>query len=74
MLEWAGTECNSEYALCDSECWTWFYSHMQLHLSCGTENKVLTVAEPEKCEYHMTATTPALCLPLEDSGKNKEEL
>lgn len=46
---------------------------LQLHLSCGTENAILTIAELEKCEYHLTATTPALCL-SEASGNAREEL
>lgn len=46
----------------------------QLHLSCGTENKILTIAEPEKCEYHLTAITPALCLPLEAAESTRQEL
>lgn len=42
----------------------------QLKLSCGTENELLSVAEPEKCEYHFVGKTPALCGPTEsDEGK-----
>jgi Glucosidase II beta subunit-like protein len=33
---------------------------------CGLENALLTVSEPEKCEYKVTGTTPALCRPLKD--------
>ena len=45
----------------------------QLHLVCGTENAIHTVEELEKCEYQLTGTSPALCLPLE--GKlEKDEL
>jgi len=58
-----------------AKCWNGPERSVTLHLSCGTENKILTVAEPEKCEYHMTATTPALCLPLEsNNGQTREEL
>jgi protein kinase C substrate 80K-H len=32
------------------------------------------VAEPEKCEYLITGTTPALCTPLESEGNTKDEL
>ncbi|CAG8726591.1 14708_t:CDS:2, partial [Acaulospora colombiana] len=34
----------------------------EVDLVCGTENALLTVSEPEKCEYHVTGTTPALCI------------
>jgi protein kinase C substrate 80K-H len=48
----------------------------QLLLTCGTENAVLTVQELEKCEYQITGTTPALCLPLDEEkgGGSREEL
>lgn len=41
---------------------------LQLKLSCGTENELLSVAEPEKCEYHFVGKTPALCWPTESEG------
>lgn len=45
---------------------------LQLILSCGTENTLLTVAELEKCEYQITGTSPALCRPLEDENRRDE--
>ncbi|KAF8898115.1 glucosidase II beta subunit-like protein-domain-containing protein [Gymnopilus junonius] len=61
-----------------TRCWNGPERNTKLLLSCGTENKVLTVQELEKCEYEITATTPALCLPVEEdekkSGKGREEL
>jgi hypothetical protein len=36
------------------------------------ENKILSVAEPEKCEYIMKMTTPAVCPSIEKL--NHEEL
>lgn len=46
---------------------------LQLDLTCGTENALLTVTELEKCEYLFTGTTPALCLPPEDSTKSRKD-
>lgn len=57
-----------------AKCWNGPHRSMHLHLKCGTENALLTIAELEKCEYLFEATTPALCLPLEDDGKKKDEL
>jgi protein kinase C substrate 80K-H len=37
----------------------------QVELSCGTANALLSVSEPEKCEYKFKVTSPALCYPLE---------
>jgi protein kinase C substrate 80K-H len=47
-----------------------------VRLKCGTENALLSVAELEKCEYEITGTSPALCLPLgvEGGDVKKEEL
>ncbi|GJJ07576.1 hypothetical protein Clacol_001779 [Clathrus columnatus] len=53
-----------QYYTGGAKCWNGPERSVTLHLSCGTENKLFSVTEPEKCEYHMTATTPALCLPV----------
>jgi protein kinase C substrate 80K-H len=45
---------------------------MQLDLSCGTENALLTVQELEKCEYQFVGTTPALCLPIDATTEHNE--
>lgn len=49
-----------------AKCWNGPQRSLELILTCGTENVLLTVSEPEKCEYQITGTTPALCLPVED--------
>lgn len=54
-----------------AKCWNGPQRSLELILTCGTENVLLTVSEPEKCEYQITGTTPALCLPVED-GKRDE--
>lgn len=40
----------------------------QVDLSCGTTNALLSVSEPEKCEYRFKVTSPALCYPVEEGG------
>ncbi|OSD01764.1 endoplasmic reticulum protein [Trametes coccinea BRFM310] len=63
-----------------AKCWNGPQRSVTLDMSCGTENAVLSVAEPEKCEYEFKVTSPALCLPLsaaEEKGyaaAKKEEL
>lgn len=44
---------------------------VNVELSCGKENALLSITEPEKCEYQFKVTSPALCWPLEDA-KPKE--
>jgi len=36
---------------------------VQVQLVCGLETKVLSVAEPAKCEYVAVLATPAACSP-----------
>jgi protein kinase C substrate 80K-H len=58
-----------------TRCWNGPERNTQLLLTCGPENKLLTIQELEKCEYEITGTTPALCLPVEgDKKKTKDEL
>lgn len=48
-----------------------------MDLSCGTSNELLSVIEPEKCEYLFKVTSPAVCFPREekdDQTKVKDEL
>ena len=56
-----------------AKCWNGPNRSLQLLLTCGTENALLSTVELEKCEYQIEGTTPALCLPLEDA-KTREEL
>ncbi|KAL0575900.1 hypothetical protein V5O48_006073 [Marasmius crinis-equi] len=59
-----------------ARCWNGPERSVVLQLACGTENALHTVVELEKCEYLITGTTPALCLPVNEStGRdNREEL
>ena len=60
-----------------ARCWNGPERSVTVEFSCGTENMIYAVAEPEKCEYQFTGTSPALCHPLSREGKGspvKEEL
>ncbi|KAI5116540.1 hypothetical protein M0805_004323 [Coniferiporia weirii] len=48
-----------------ARCWNGPERSVTLLLECGTENAILSVSEPEKCEYQLTGTSPALCRPLD---------
>ncbi|PFH50340.1 hypothetical protein AMATHDRAFT_193421 [Amanita thiersii Skay4041] len=52
-----------------ARCWNGPERNVVLVLSCGTENKISSVVELEKCEYQITGTSPALCLPVEGDDK-----
>lgn len=49
-----------------AKCWNGPNRQVDVVLSCGTKNELLSVSEPEKCEYRFKVTSPAMCLPLDD--------
>lgn len=57
-----------------AKCWNGPQRSVQVDLTCGLENELLTIAEPEKCEYLITGTTPALCTPNESGENVRDEL
>ncbi|CAG8826587.1 14368_t:CDS:2, partial [Dentiscutata erythropus] len=42
-------------------CWNGPERSVKLNLECGIENEIISVVEPEKCEYHLKMKTPAVC-------------
>ncbi|KAG8932306.1 hypothetical protein FRC02_001313 [Tulasnella sp. 418] len=58
-----------------TKCWNGPERSVTLDLSCGLENEITEVSEPEKCEYRFVGTTPALCVPeQENKSGGKDEL
>lgn len=44
-----------------AKCWNGPERSLHLDLKCGTKNEIYSMMEPEKCEYLMKMTTPAVC-------------
>jgi len=63
-----------QYYTKGAQCWNGPQRSVTLELKCGTENVLNTVTEPEKCEYHITGETPALCYPIALESDTKSEL
>ncbi|BGP24904.1 alpha 1,3-glucosidase, glycoside hydrolase family 31 protein [Rhodotorula toruloides] len=60
-------------------CWNGPARSAKVDLVCGTSNALISVVEPEKCEYVFQVTTPAVCYPptaeAEEGAKGaKDEL
>lgn len=55
-------------------CWNGPARSTIVTLSCGTENKLMSVTEPSRCEYAMEFSTPALCNPSADTADRHDEL
>lgn len=62
---WSGWVQEDKYKIMrftnGAQCWNGPQRTMQVNMKCGTENKVISVWEPNKCEYEMEMTTPAVC-------------
>lgn len=47
-----------------SKCWNGPQRSGEVELICGSDNRLLAVGEPEKCEYHFQLTSPIACKKL----------
>lgn len=56
-----------------ARCWNGPERISNVYLRCGAEPQILSVSEPEKCEYDIRMVTPAVCEgSVVDSGKHDE--
>ncbi|KAK9878881.1 hypothetical protein WA026_003710 [Henosepilachna vigintioctopunctata] len=77
--KWSGPETNKYQKMLfegGQPCWNGPTRSTLVNLSCGSENKVTSVFEPNRCEYVFTFTTPASCYDVinNDSEKRHDEL
>lgn len=76
---WAGPPENIyEVMLFDKgqQCWNGPQRSTKVKVSCGSENKVTSVSEPNRCEYVFEFVTPAACkeIPTENQEDVHDEL
>lgn len=72
--QWSGPDENMyEMMLFDrgNSCWNGPQRSTQVRVSCGSENVVSSVTEPNRCEYLFEFATPAAC---KETGDVQEEL
>lgn len=77
--KWLGSEDNmysTMYYDHGQSCWNGPSRSTTVKLSCGSENRITSVSEPNRCEYLLEFTTPAACreLPSEHSDDVHDEL
>ncbi|XP_045132531.1 glucosidase 2 subunit beta-like isoform X1 [Portunus trituberculatus] len=67
--EWTGPEGDKYSRMLYSNgqaCWNGPTRSADVHISCGTENKLIGVSEPNRCEYVFLFSTPAVCTKPEE--------
>lgn len=55
-----------------AKCWNGPERSVKLVMSCGTTTEIVSVTEPEKCEYLFKLQTPAVC-PIPEGEEEVDE-
>lgn len=55
-------------------CWNGPSRSVEVTIQCGLENKIISVAEPNRCEYVFAMETPAACDMVSDGSTLHDEL
>ncbi|KAG0047515.1 hypothetical protein BGZ83_007437 [Gryganskiella cystojenkinii] len=71
---WVGNDYSVQMYSGGTKCWNGPDRSVKLVMSCGTVNEIISVTEPEKCEYVFKMQTPAVCAVLEDDETEDEAL
>ncbi|KAF9081034.1 hypothetical protein BGX23_001377 [Mortierella sp. AD031] len=69
---WEGDDYDVQMYTGGTKCWNGPDRSVKLVMTCGTKNEIVSVTEPEKCEYLFKLQTPAVC-PVPDSTEGDDE-
>lgn len=67
---WEGDNYDTQLYTGGARCWNGPERSVKVMMTCGTENKIVAVSEPSKCEYLYKMETPAVCHDLSEDAKD----
>ncbi|KAG0091464.1 hypothetical protein BGZ93_008816 [Podila epicladia] len=70
--EWVGDNYDTQLYTGGLKCWNGPDRSVKVVMSCGTQNEIIAVSEPNKCEYLFKFRTPAACRLLDGSESTEE--
>lgn len=70
---WRGSEYKQMYYGSGSSCWNGPSRSTLVHLQCGLDTRILSVAEPNRCEYVYHMQTPAVCISSNTSDQDAHD-
>ncbi|KAF9544856.1 hypothetical protein EC957_011586 [Mortierella hygrophila] len=68
---WEGDNYDIQMYTGGAKCWNGPERSVKLVMSCGTKTEIVSVAEPEKCEYLFKLQTPAVCPVPQDEAEDE---
>ncbi|KAG0296507.1 hypothetical protein BGZ96_009326 [Linnemannia gamsii] len=69
---WEGDNYDVQMYTGGAKCWNGPERSVKLVMSCGTTTEIVSVTEPEKCEYLFKLQTPAVC-PIPEGEVDEQE-
>ncbi|KAK3843673.1 MAG: glucosidase II beta subunit-like-domain-containing protein [Linnemannia gamsii] len=68
---WEGDNYDMQMYTGGAKCWNGPERSVKLVMTCGTTTEIISVTEPEKCEYLFKLQTPAVCPVSEGEGEGE---